>query len=113
MNVSRISRLPERIEFLQADRAHECIPCFQIFLYFSGNLKYKVLICLFQTYGPPPHHDKKPTKTAWSNFFFFSFSNEYSNKLCCPDIQNLCVVFTVKFNPISERLELIDFMGIT
>jgi len=27
--------------------------------------------------------------------------------------KNLCMVFYVKVNPISERLELIDFMGIT
>lgn len=36
--------------FFQADKAHKCISCFQIFFYFSGNLKYKVLICLFVTY---------------------------------------------------------------
>lgn len=48
-----------------------------------------------------------------NNKTFFFLLKEYSNKLCCPDIQNIHVVFTAKVNPISERLELMDFMGIT
>lgn len=107
MFIKKIFTLSKWVPYLQADKAHKFIPYFQTFLLlwqFEIQNSHLPLSGL--------HHTSKPQQTLHEIYFFF-FLNDYPNNLCCPDIQCLYVVFTAKDNPVSGRLKVIDFMGIT
>lgn len=82
--IKYIFRSAERVPLLQSEKAHRFIPYFQTFLLLWQFEMWNSYLPLSGL-----HHTSKAQQTLHEIYFLIYFLNDYSNKLCCPDVQNL------------------------